>query len=143
MPKNFAKLSQNIPRSELSAELFGKVLSAIERERRLRSAKRRLAFFSLLLICSAAASLPLWSSLRQALSQANFWQYLTLLFFDFHATISYGREFSLVLLEILPVFRVTAALGSLLLILISLRAVVLNRDLIAALKNNYSFKPGL
>jgi len=121
MDNNFTKLRENSFDSELPPGLFDKVMLRIEREEKISAVKRRLAGFSVIFIAALAISLPLWLDLFTELNQSGFIQYLMLPFYDLRAVAVSWQDFSLSLLETLPMIILTFSLSGLFVLLFSLR----------------------
>lgn len=106
---------------EPSPRLLETILGRIAIERR-RAARRRFALFSVVLVTSAFGLVPAYWLLRAEFSASGFSQFLSLLFSNPGVALSYWQDFSLSLLELLPVAGLSAILADLLVFLGSLRA---------------------
>jgi len=123
MNKNLSKISEYSFDTELPTGLFDKVMSRIERERKILAVKKRLAYFSILFMATSAITLPLWVNLFTELTQSGFIQYLLLPFYDLRAVAASWQDFSLSLLETLPTIILTCSLTGLFVLLFSLRSM--------------------
>lgn len=106
-------------------DLFGKIMSRIRKEQRT-SIRRRIIIFSIGLLGSLAAFIPVFQSARNAFAEFGFIQFFSLLFSDSEIIITYWRSFVLTLLESLPVMSIVALLAIILIFLESLKLLVKN-----------------
>lgn len=96
---------------EPSDELFGKIVKRLNREQNFFVLKLRLAIFSVCLILSSIAFVPVFKMLGADLSQSGFTKFLSLLFSDFEIIKNYWQSFVFVLLETLPIASLIIFLG--------------------------------
>ena len=99
MPRN----NNNSAPIEPPKELFAKVMKRIHKEERFLAIKRRVAFFSFIMACSAVFFIPAVKMVQAELSESEFAQFFSLLFSDFGIMMASWQSFSLALLESLPV----------------------------------------
>ena len=87
---------------------------------------RRIALFAGLVMIAAFSFVPAWHEFQNELSSSGFSTFLSLLTSDTASLLTYWKEFSISLLEAIPVFGLTAVLGTLFILLSSLRFLILN-----------------
>ncbi len=78
-------------------------MGRIHKEQRLLTIRRRVAFFSVGLIGSAAAIIPVSKILYAGLSESGFVEFFSLLFSDTGVVAAYWQSFAMSLLETIPV----------------------------------------
>lgn len=103
MRQDFEKLFSYLKSPEPPAYLLKKIMAGIHEKSRLLSLKQRLVLFSLSLLGSLVAFVPALQTLRTALTESGFIQFLSLLFSDAETVIVYWQNFVYSLLETLPV----------------------------------------
>ena len=105
MQKNQPFLSQIEPSRKLSE----KILSAIAHEKQ-RRARIHFVVFDFSCVTSAVAIIPAFQYALQEFSRTGFYEYFSLLFSDGGLLLSYWKEFSLSLIESLPLLGLTVLL---------------------------------
>jgi len=95
-------------RIELPEGILDRIMARLKAEQRLLTVKRRLAIFSIGLIGSVAAFVPVFKMAQLEISNSGFLQFFSLLFSDFGTVAAYWHSFALSLLETLPVMSVAA-----------------------------------
>lgn len=138
MVKKTNNLSRKIMMLEPPAELFSRVMSRLSQENKIALVKRRLILFSVILALSAIASFPTVNILQKELAVSGFWQYVKLLFSDFGTTITYWKDFGLLILETLPAISLAGSLGIILAIIISFHFVIRYIRIFTKLTHIYS-----
>jgi len=106
MRKDYEKLFTYLDSPEPSADLFEKVISRLGKERKLIILKRRLAIFSLGFAGSAMAFIPALKMVRASFAESEFMYFFSLLFSDAKIVATYWQNFTLSLLERLPVVNI-------------------------------------
>ncbi len=104
--------------------LLQKVLLRLEAEARLRSLRRKFVLATAVFLATLGATVPVLRSFWVDLSGSGFPQYLSLFFYDFRSVLSNWQDYSLSLLESLPVFKATLSLGAMLGLLVWAKFVV-------------------
>ena len=112
MEKNFQKLFQNLETKTYSKELPDIIFSKIDAEIK-RALQIKLVLFSTAALGSLASIITSSTYLWQSFKQSGFYDYLSLIFSDNTALLSYSKEFALTLLESLPVVGTILFLGAL------------------------------
>ena len=97
--------------NSLPAGLLQKVLLRLEAESRLRSLRRRFALAAAVFLAILGLAVPVLRSFWLDLSGSGFTQYLSLFFYDFKSVMGNWQDYSLSLLESLPVFKAALSLG--------------------------------
>lgn len=126
MDRDFEKLFALVEDLEPRAELLMRVNSAVDRAERRHVFVRAVAF-TVVAFVAVGALIPAWRELQAEVMQSGFVQFVSLLVSDFGLVATYWKEFSLSILESVPVLGITAVLGSVFTLLISLRFMA--RDL--------------
>jgi len=106
--------------SEQSRRLLGLIMRQIGREQK-KADLFRTAFFSATLIISLLALFPVFNLLKSNLVASGFAEYFSLIFSDWEIVSAYWQNFSLSLLEVLPVMSLAAFLTVILILLESVR----------------------
>lgn len=91
---------------EPSDRLFDKVIGRIQqfqRDKRVKAVKRRIFVFSALSLISLIAFVPAFSTMKLNMTESGFLNFISLLFSDFKVVMSYWQNFTMSLLESLPV----------------------------------------
>ncbi|MDD2646718.1 MAG: hypothetical protein PHV78_02915 [Patescibacteria group bacterium] len=114
--------------------LFIKIINRIEIERKIAIARRRFILFSIGLISSLIALVPVFKIMQSGLIESGFIQFFSLLFSDSSVVLTYWHEFVLTLLESMPVASILAFLTTIFVFLSSLKFVV--QDAKVAFKHN-------
>lgn len=100
--------SPHIPEYEPSAELLSRVMSRIELERRRHILRRQLFVFSAISFFSLILSIPAWQLLSNEAARSGFNSYLSFALVDYRLALVYWQDFSISLLESLPVLGLAA-----------------------------------
>lgn len=111
MKENYEKLFACLEITEPPEGLLARTLDRLEKAKQRRAFKR-LTLFSLGLIASATALVPLGRMFYVEVSASGFWQFFSLLFSDFGAVMAVWQNFILTLLETLPVFSLAGFLAA-------------------------------
>ena len=122
-------------RIELPEGIFGRIMARLRAEQRLLTIKRRMAIFSIGLIGSGVAFIPVFKMAQVEISNSGFLQFFSLLFSDFGTVAAYWQSFVLSLLETFPAVSAAALLSVILVFLGSLKFLV--RNIKPILINNY------
>lgn len=91
--------------------LLQKVLFRLEAEARLRAFRRRFVLAAVVFSVILGAAVLVLRSFWLDLSGSGFVQYSSLFFYDFKSVASNWQDYSLSLLESLPVFKASLSLG--------------------------------
>ncbi|MDB4939894.1 MAG: hypothetical protein JWO40_319 [Candidatus Doudnabacteria bacterium] len=107
-------------------ELVEQVLYRIEHERQLKAARIRLfvsvlSFFGLLIL-----AVPTWQMTRTDIINSGFGQQFNLMFYDFRNILNYWQDFSVGLMEELPVLSVVQFLAVLAGLVFALKVIFKN-----------------
>ena len=86
--------------------LLSQVLARIEYEKKLSATKKKLVVFLLIFLTSLVAVIPTFQTLRTGFIDSGFIQFFGLLFSDFDIISNYWQNFTLSLLETLPVLNI-------------------------------------
>lgn len=123
MEKNISQFnfSQNLPAPN---GLLDKIMLRIENEQTLRNSRRRFAGVALMLLLSAAGTVPAWQAFWSDIASSGFSQYLALLFYNLKAVAANWQDFAFSLLEILPIISAATLLAAIMATLLALKFAV-------------------
>ncbi len=133
MKEDYKRLFANLEPPEPPVGLFDKIFQGIHKKQHLLIIKRRIALFSIGVVGSAAAFIPVFQMTKSALAESGFMQFFSLFFSDFEVLTAYWHNFALALLESLPVISIAALLGTIFIFIGSLK--FLTRDIKVALSS--------
>lgn len=105
-------------------ELLVKIMARIEAEKKLRVFKRKLMALGAMFISIMAFSVPVWQAFWTDITQSGFTQFAKLAFLDFRLIMTNWYDFSLSLLESLPVVSTVGVLLSVSFVIITLNKVM-------------------
>ncbi|MCX6743001.1 MAG: hypothetical protein NT116_02075 [Candidatus Parcubacteria bacterium] len=124
MDKNYQKLLSYYQAPEPPNNLLGKIMQRIGEEKRLLTLKRRLFLFSAGLIGAITLFIPALKGVISGFSESGFIQYFSLLFSDAEIVLAYWQNYTLSLLETLPVVNLILLLATIFAILELLKLLV-------------------
>ena len=125
MDKDYEKLFSQFQTPEPPAGLFDKIMKRIHRKQRLLIFKR-LALFSIGVIGSGAAFVPVFQMVQSGLNESGFIKFFLLLFSDLELVMANWQNFGLALLESLPVMSIVAFLALIFVFVESLKFLTQN-----------------
>lgn len=100
--KNYEKLFSHLKPVEPPAGLFERIILAIKREQELRHTKKLLFGFLVLLLVSLISTPISWSILKNRIESSGIFYFISIAFSDFGTFIVLWKDFSLAILESLP-----------------------------------------
>ncbi len=103
MRKDYEKLFTHLGPVEPPAGLFDRIILAIKREQELQKTKRLLFGFLLLLIVSSIATPLSWTLLVNQIGNSGISYFISTALSDFGTFLFLWKDFSLAILESLPV----------------------------------------
>jgi len=106
---NYQRLFSGLKTINPPSDLLGVILAKIDREIR-RKAIIRFTLTSLTSIASLVGMIFAISFVSKEISQLGTYQYISLIFFDGNAILSYWKEFVMLVVESLPVTGMIAVL---------------------------------
>lgn len=106
--------------------LLDKIVRRIYSKQRL-SLKRHILIFGIISALSLASLVPIFNMAKANFAASGFFHFFSLIFSDFNIVVSYWKNFSVSLLESLPVTSLMLAFGALFIFLESIR--LLARDI--------------
>ena len=121
MRKDYEKLFTHLEPPEPPEGLLNKIMARIHEEEQLLSTKRRLILFSIPVIISAGAFIPVINAFQAEFAQSGFSQFLSLMFSDFGLVMVNWQNFGLGVLESLPAMSIAALLTTTLVFLWSIK----------------------
>jgi hypothetical protein len=130
MPNDYEKLFSHLRAPEPREGLLEQIMFRIRRERRSFIIKRRIVIFSLGLIGSIVAFVPVLHLVKTGLAESGFMQYFSLLFSDTGLVAAYWQSFAFALLESLPVLSLAVLLITIFTFLESLKLLVQNMKIV-------------
>lgn len=117
-------MHQQAAESNVPPGLYQKVMLRITSEQRRRAARLRLLCTVGPFAAAVGLMLPVWRSFQVDIVQSGFAQYVALAFSDFRLVAAQWQDYSLSLLESLPVTSTVELITVLLCMLLSLRLLV-------------------
>jgi len=102
MHKDYEKLFTHIKPEEPPAGLFDRIILAIKREQELQHTKRLLFSFLFLLVASLIATPLSWSILINQIESSGILYFISTALSDFGTFLVLWKDFSLAILESLP-----------------------------------------
>lgn len=102
MPQELEKIFASYRSPEPTEELLNKITLRLKQEQAKR-AKRRLVVFSLTLVASLVALVPVVQLIWQDVARSGLADFVSLLFSDPDIALAYWQNFVLAFLEVLPV----------------------------------------
>jgi len=102
MTENYKKLFTYLSDLEVPDKLFDKVISRINWEKRVTTARKKIILYSSASIFSISALVGAFYYFRVEMASSGFINYFSLLYSDFDVVLSSWQNFSITLLEALP-----------------------------------------
>jgi len=134
MFKEYEKLFTALKQPEMNPLLFNQVIHSIQKEKKLLIFKKRAIIFSVITFCSILMFLPSFRILQAELTKSGLMQFTSLLFSDFTIITNQWQNFSLSILEALPVLSLIMFLATALLFLESLKLFIRDFKFVLKLK---------
>ena len=139
MRQDYEKLFSHLTPAEPPAGLFDRIILAIKREQELQQTKRLLFGFLFLLVVSFIATPFSWTILINQIESSGISYFISTALSDFGTFIALWQDFSLAILESLPIMGIVAFAISLGMTLFTLRLFLhRKRLLLGYLINNFS-----
>lgn len=107
MRKDYEKLGQFKPAEPL-AGLFDRIILAIKREQELRHTRKLLFSFLFLLVVSLVATPLSWTMLVSQVENSGILYFISTAISDFRTFLALWQDFSLAILESLPIVGIAA-----------------------------------
>lgn len=126
MVKNREKIFELLDPSEQSEELFNKVMCRINIERKILIVRRKVAIFSAIFVVITAVLALVFRITQAEFADSGFFVFLSLLFSDAGTVMAYWQNFSLSLLETIPVTSLIIFLAAVIIFLESLKLLAKN-----------------
>lgn len=134
--KNFyQQLFKRLPIEEPSADLLTTIMRRIDLET-IRQARQQIWLSSLAGIFSLIVLVPAIKLLANDFINSGFYNYITLIWSDKTIITTYWKDFTLSLLESLPVTSIMLTLSAFIAGLISLKSLTSNRSTLLKTKNS-------
>jgi len=130
MRENNEKLSVKFKAEEPSPGLFDRIILAIRREQKLRQTKRLLFGFLFLLIISLVATPLSGAMLMNQIESSGISYFISAAFGDLGSFFAFWQDFSLAILESLPVVGIMVFLSSLAVSVFTLRLFLRRKRLL-------------
>ncbi len=109
---------------QVPPELFNKVMRRLELEHKLVIMRRRFTVTAILSLLVLALIVPVWQIFQADLIESGLGQYLAVAFYNYQAAAGNWSDFSLTLLEALPVMSLVELLTAVLAWLVTLKFIV-------------------
>jgi hypothetical protein len=127
MARDF-ELFNNIQLEELPPGLFDRIISAIKREEEMQHTKRLLFGFLFLLIASVVATPISGAMLKTQIESSGLRYFISAAFSSFETFFSLWQDFSLAILESLPLAAITIFTISIGISVFTLRLFLYKKD---------------
>jgi len=126
MDKHLKNLMSNLKYPELPEKLFSKIMTRIHKEQKLSTIRTRLIIFSVTFISSIIALLPTTQALITSFKESGFMEFLSLIISDIEIVFNNWQDYSITLLESLPVTNIAILLTILFISLKSMQYIAIN-----------------
>ncbi len=137
MRQEFEKVFSHLKPAEPPAGLFNRIILAIKREQELRQTRRLVfGFFSLLIISFAAIPFS-WSMLINQIESSGISYFVSIAVNDFGNFFALWKDFSLAILESLPLMGMIAFAASLGIAVFTLRLFLYRKRLLLTYLFNF------
>jgi hypothetical protein len=124
-------IMNNVIKKGPSGELFGRIISAIRREEEMRRSKRKAISFLLCFAVSAIIAPISFSMLPAELERTGFIYYVSTAISDLGVFMVLWKDFSLAIIESLPLLVLAICAMSIVAILFTLRMFLRDRKVIS------------
>jgi len=121
--QNNPQNQRNLTEFEIPAGLFEKVMRRIELEKKAQILRRYFIFTSVSFVAALILIFPAWRAFRSNIAQTGFNQYISLLFLDSKTVLANWQDYSLTLLESLPIINAILLLAAIFAILFTLKLI--------------------
>ena len=132
MKKDYRKSFKRLQDPEPPPELFDRIILAIKREEKMRQTKRLLVGFLFLLIVSTITTPLSFKILINQVENSGILYFVSTAISDFGIFLTLWQDFSLAILESLPVTAIIFFIASLILFLFSIRLFLYRKGLFLA-----------
>lgn len=126
MHQDYEQLFNHAEMVPMPAGLFDSVMDKVAAESKASKVRKNLIIFSTASICSLFATIAMTMVAQSDFSQSGFWQYFSLIFSDFGLMVDFWQNYIFSLLGAFPATSIILLLGSLLIFVESLAAVIKN-----------------
>ena len=130
MRADYEKIFQYIESQEPPEGLFNKIILAIKKEQELQHTKRLLFGFLLLLIISIISTPFSFGLLVNQIKSSGIHYFISSAFSNFSVFITFWKEFSLAILESIPIVAVAIFILDMALVLFTLRLFLYKKRLL-------------
>lgn len=130
MRKDYEKLFTHLKPAEPSVGLFDRIVLAIKREQKLQHTKRLLFGFLFLLVASIIATPFSWTLLVSQVENSGILYFISTAVNDSNAFFTLWQDFSLAILESLPITGIVAFTISIGMALFTLRLFLYRKRLL-------------
>lgn len=130
MRKHYEKLFTHLEPAEPSVGLFDRIVLAIKQEQKLQHTKRLLFGFLFLLVVSIVATPFSWTLLVSQVENSGILYFISTAVNDFNTFFTLWQDFSLAILESLPITGIVAFTLSIGMVLFTLRLFLYRKRLL-------------
>jgi hypothetical protein len=106
MSNNYKKLFNNLKQIEPPPALFNQIILAIKREQEFQKTKRLLFGFLFLFVVSLVATPLSWRMLVSQAKNSGILYFISTAVYDFETFLNFWKDFSLAILESLPIVEI-------------------------------------
>jgi len=130
MRKDYEKLFDNLTPAEPPPGLFDRIIIAIKKEQELQHTKRLLFGFLFLLVISIISTSFSFILLMNQIKSSGIHYFISSAFSNFSVFITFWKEFSLAILESIPIVAVAIFILDMALVLFTLRLFLYKKRLL-------------
>jgi hypothetical protein len=132
MGKDNKKFFNRLQNLEPPPELFNRIILAIKREQELEKTKRLLFGFLFLFVVSLVATPLSWRMLVSQAKNSGILYFISTAVYDFGTFLNFWKDFSLAILESLPIVEIIFFATNLIIFLFTIRFFLSREKLLLA-----------
>lgn len=121
MHKDYEKLFFHLEPAEPPVGLFDRIILAIKRRQELQRTRRLVLGFAILLVISFAAVPFSWTLLVSQIESSGIFYFISIVISDFGTFLTLWQDFSLAILESMPIMGIAVFTVNMALILFTVR----------------------
>jgi len=136
MRKDYEKLFSHLSPSEPPQGLFDRIIVAVRKEQEMRRTRRLLFGFLSVLIVSSVLMPFSWQLLSQQVERSGILYFISAAFGDFGVFLSLWQNFSLAIIESLPVMAIAIFVVNIAMVLFTVRLFLHRKKLLLSYLTN-------
>ena len=130
MRKDYEKLFTHLKPPESPTGLFGRIMLAISREQELQNTRKLAFVFLALLVISLIAAPFSWIFFSGQMTESGILQFMSIAISDLGIFFAFWQDFSLAIVESLPVMGITVFVANMILVVFTLRLFLYKKKLL-------------